>query len=345
MTKKITFVIPTRNNLEFLKLAINSIKYLLTKHDILILDDASTDGTKEWLASLKDISIIIFRNEGPKRIGIVGMFDKGIEMAKTEIICAFHADMVAGPTLDQNLLKHLSPKTVVSATRIEPPLHPEGPEKVLKDFGTEAEDFSLDHFLSWSKDFIASQKDKTSTGIFAPWCMYKKDFQAVEGHDDFFAPQSKEDSDLFNRFALNGYQFIQTWEGVVYHFTSRGSRFNKYTDGKAGQDSSEWQNTNNKNTRNFIRKWGYFVKHDQMMKPIVLPRYNIGFIVKHCTLEKLCYLEPWCDTIYIDNMNLKEKYIIKEQPNTLMNLQNKIKSIGTKYANYTFPGLNKLISL
>ena len=37
--------------------------------------------------------------------------------------------------------------------------------------------------------------------------------------------QSKEDSDIFNRFVLNGYELIQTWKGFVYHMTCRGSRF------------------------------------------------------------------------------------------------------------------------
>ena len=57
------------------------------------------------------------------------MFDKGIEMAKTDIIMAFHADMFAAPDLDKHILKHLEKGTVVSATRVEPPLHPDGPEK------------------------------------------------------------------------------------------------------------------------------------------------------------------------------------------------------------------------
>ena len=44
---KITFVLPSRNNLEFLQLAYKSIRDLETKHEILVLDDASIDGTQE----------------------------------------------------------------------------------------------------------------------------------------------------------------------------------------------------------------------------------------------------------------------------------------------------------
>ena len=116
---KITFVIPSRNNLDLLKLAYKSIRNLdkeymevfqgsasrehELKHEILVLNDASEDGTQEWLDSLDDENLIVYTNEGPDRVGIVGMFDKGIELANTDIIFAFHADMVAGKNLDLNI--------------------------------------------------------------------------------------------------------------------------------------------------------------------------------------------------------------------------------------------------
>ena len=251
--QKITFVLPSRNNLEFLQLAYKSIRNLLTKHEILILDDASEDGTQEWIKSINDEDLLTFRNPGPNRIGIVGMFDRGIEMARTEIIFAFHADMVAGPNLDINILKHLKPGTVVSATRIEPPLHPPGPEKITQDWGNEVDQFDFNASMNAIGFFEIQNKDKVTEGIFAPWCMYKTDYLAIGGHDELFAPQSKEDSDLFNRFVLKGYKVIQSWDGLVYHFTSRGSRFNKHAGGGAGKNSEEWLYTTNKNNFNYLK--------------------------------------------------------------------------------------------
>ena len=323
---KITFVLPSRNNLEFLQLAYKSIRDLETKHEVLVLDDASTDGTQEWIKSLNDDDLITYHNPGPERIGIVGMFDKGIEMARTEIIFAFHADMVACKDLDENILKYLKPGTVVSATRVEPPLHPPGPEKITVDFGVEADQFD---FSKWYNESESLKQDKTTEGIFAPWCMYKSDYLAVGGHDELFSPQSKEDSDLFNRFVLNGYQVLQSWDALVYHFTSRGSRFNKHAGGAAGKNSEEWLYTTNKNARNFIRKWGHFVKHDTFMKPIIPHKYNIGFVVHTCNLEKLAVLEPWCSTIYIEDTDvLTSHYLDLEQQHTTINLADKIKVIG-----------------
>ena len=341
--KKITFVIPSRNNLEFLQLAYKSIRNLETKHEILVLNDASTDGTQEWINNLNDEDLIIHHNPGPDRIGIVGMFDKGIEMAKTEIIFAFHADMVAAPDLDKHILKHLKKGTVVSATRVEPPLHPDGPEKVLMNFGMEIDEFNYDKFCEWvigPVDSTGGYQPKhgklVTEGIFAPWCMYKEDFLAIGGHDELFAPQSKEDSDLFNRFQLNGYKFIQPWDALVYHFTSRGSRFNKHAGGGAGQNSQEWLYTTTKNMRNFIRKWGTPVKHDALMKPIIPHKYDIGFIINNCNHQLLEALEPWCSTIYVDETNdivLRDNYIRLEQPNTIINLYDKIKPLDNEKNN------------
>tara|TARA_Y100000361_G_scaffold71021_1_gene62874 strand:- start:904 stop:2073 length:1170 start_codon:yes stop_codon:yes gene_type:complete len=321
--EKITFVIPSRNNLDLLKLAYTSIRRLKGEHEILVLDDASEDGTGEWLESLDDENVIVHTNPGPDRVGIVGMFDKGIEMATTDIIFAFHADMVAGTNLDVNILKHLKRGKVVSATRIEPPLHPKGPEKIIQNFGVEPEEFD---WTDWIRNNESFEKDSTTNGIFAPWCMYKEDFLSIGGHDELFAPQSREDSDLFNRFLLNGYELIQSWDALVYHFTSRGSRYNKFAGGDTGKDSPEWQRTNSKNVRNFARKWGTRVLHDKYMKPIVIPKFDIGFVVYGCRNETLELLEPWCSTIYVDS-TLIDGYIKKEQPNTNMNLKERVTTL------------------
>lgn len=321
MDQRITFVIPSRNNLEFLQLAYKSIKDLGGEHEVLVLDDASSDGTPGWITSLNDDKLITYRNDGPERIGIVGMFDKGIQMARTPIIMAFHADMVASPNLDKNILKHLKPLSVVSATRVEPPLHPSGPEKLTLDWGNEVEDYDYQLNRVKLSQLEVEYTDKITEGIFAPWCMYREDFLSIGGHDELFAPQSKEDSDLFNRFVLNEYKVIQSWDALVYHFTSRGSRFNKHSGGSAGVNSQEWIYTTTKNGRNFIRKWGHFVKHDSLMKPVVPHKYDVEFVVTNCEAQHLQLLEPWCDRMSVDcPQDIINQYIRSEQPNTKFDL-------------------------
>ena len=220
--------------------------------------------------------------------------------------------------------KHIGPKKIVSLTRIEPSLHPPGPEKILRDFGVEPEEFNEKNLLSDHAILCDLNRNKTTEGIFAPWAFMKADFQEIGGHDPLYAPQSKEDSDIFNRFQLNGVKFIQTWDGYVYHMTCRGSRFNP-TLTNPGKNSSEWEEQNKRSTRNFIRKWGHFVKHDPLMKPIIPPKYNLAFEIKHCNLQLLHALEPWCTTVYVDVLpEVSDKYIKSEQLNTKFDLTKRV---------------------
>lgn len=335
--KKITFLIPTRNNLEFLKIAYSNLKNLSNGfHNILILDDASVDGTKEWISTLQDNNLKIYTNTNSERIGIVGLVNKGIELVDTEIFMLFHADMVPSSNLDLNILKYLKPLTVVSATRAEPALNTGGPEKISIDFGSEADTFRLNDWNNWCVENEITNKDKISESISAPFCMYKEDFISMGGYDPLFEPQSREDSDLFNRFVLNGYKIIQSWDALVYHFIGRGSKFNKFARGSTGVNSPEWINTNNKNLKNFIRKWGSFVKHDSMMKPIITPKFDLGFRVRNIDVQKLAVLEPLCSNIGIENrFELQNEYIKVEQPHTPFNLTDKIKD-------YEINGFNPL---
>ena len=112
--------------------------------------------------------------------------------------------------------------------------------------------------------------------------------------------------------------------------TSRGSRFNPMSGGAPGKDSPEWIHTTTKNMRNFIRKWGTTPMLDAMMKPIVLPKYDIGLVVENCNTELLGALEPWCSTIYHDIRFAEVRnYLEQEQPHTEYNLNDKILSINT----------------
>jgi len=333
--KPISFIQPSRNNLKYLQWSYNSIrKNLGYIHEICMADDFSNDGTWEWMQEIaeKDKNVKIHRNEGPTRLGHTILYDTLInDYSTNDIVMIYHADMYACPGLDVEINKHIKPGVVVSGTRIEPPLHPDGPEKILADYGIEPEEFDEHQLLSDLDKF--KDTGKTTEGIFAPWAIYKSDFQKINGHDPLYAPQSKEDSDIFNRFLLAGYELVQTWEGFVYHMTCRGSRFadgaKRNPDGQVfmkGRETDEWLKQNHKSTRNFIRKWGHFVKHDALLKPIVPPKYNVGFVITGCNDDILYELEPWCSSIYVDSP-LVNRYIEKEQSETDFDLKDRVQGL------------------
>ncbi len=328
---EISFIQPSRNNLKYLKWSYDSIRKNQGNHtvEICVADDASTDGTWQWCLEMmdKDPHFKAILNDAGERLGHTILYDRLVnEVATKDIAMIYHADMYLCPEALNAIEKYIDNKTIVSLTRIEPPLHPMGPEKILQDFGVEPEEFNEDGLFAFLQSTDSEREVKTTEGIFAPWAFYRKDFQEIGGHDPLYAPQSKEDSDIFNRFQLNGVKFIQTWEGCVYHMTCRGSRRN--TADKATsiyQDSPEWLAQNVRSTRNFVRKWGHFVKHDPLMKPIIPPKYDIGIQLTNGNLQLLAALEPWCTSMYTD-IDF-EPYCIKEQPNTQYSLLNKMYGI------------------
>jgi len=342
--------------------------------EICVADDASNDGTWEWCQERldDDPNFRAIKNEGPERLGHTILYDRLVnEVASHDLCMIYHADMYLCPGALDAIEKHMysvdtfsreelrqdrleeyeretgekidklnvkvkNPNTIVSLTRIEPPLHPPGPEKILQDFGIEPEEFDEEGLLEHVK--LYQPNLATTEGIFAPWAFWKKDFQEIEGHDPIFAPQSKEDTDIFNRFHLNGIKFIQTWERFVYHMTCRGSRFaegaERNPNGEVfmkNRETDEWLKQNIKSTREFIRKWGHYCKHDKYMKPIIPPKYDIGFVLKNSNTGALDAFEPWCSSVYADGDTTE--YYKREQPNTHINLGHKLRHINDKKHN------------
>lgn len=327
----ISFIIPTRNNLPYLELAYRSIRRFYPKEEILILDDNSTDRTKDFLGCTEmaqDKNFKFYIN--PKRqVGHTVLYDEGVAMASNDIFTIFHADMVCGPNYVENLLKWLKPRGVVAATRIEPPLHPPGKEKIVKDFGIYPTDFKDSNFYAYCRQMQDSQENKgmITRGIFAPWAMYKEDFQYIGGHDKLFSPFPYEDSDIFQRMILAGYEINQSRDAFVYHFTCRGHRWTK----EIQKDDLFYKLCCGKNMRHFIRKWGSWIENDENCYPTIPPKYDIGFVVKNCPPQLVEVLEPWCSTLYCHGH--ADEYVKMVQPETPFDITKRVKPITYEHTN------------
>ena len=335
--EKITFCIPSKNNCRYLKACIHSIRKNAYRkdHDIIIFVDADEDGTVEWLKSVEiEYNLKYIVNDTDELYGIGRAYDKCIDESTTDIFMIFHADMMLGNDADLEAFKYLDKKKVVCSTRIEPPLHPENGEKIIRDFGMwpepdVEEGWKEKDFDEYVEEAKVEYKDKTTNGCFAPWMMYKDEFLSIGGHDPRFA-SAREDSDVFNRLVLGGFELIQSWQSFVYHLTARGGQFQH---GKLTKDhsqkSEEWQKLMNNSTREFFRKWGSSVNHDALMMPIISPKFDIGFVVHNIHNYNVLYsLEPWCSAFYGNfPKDLLPMYIRDEQPNTTRNLKEKVQPL------------------
>ena len=174
---EISFIQPSRNNLKYLKWSYNSIRKNQGDHivEICVADDSSTDGTWEWCKEMmdKDPHFKAILNDTGIRLGHTILYDRLVnEVATKEVAMIYHADMYLCPGALDAIENHMysltadgfsvgqipNKKTIVSLTRIEPPLHPDGPEKILRNYGVEPEEFKEELLLNGNKFYSTLKK-------------------------------------------------------------------------------------------------------------------------------------------------------------------------------------------
>jgi len=302
--KRMTFCIPTKNNLRYLKTCIQSIKdNSAVPHDIIVFVDSDADNATEWL---RENNIVFLKNDMSSPRGIAYAYNRCIEKATTDIVCMFHADMYMAKGFDVGVLKHLEIGTVVAGTRIEPPLHPEGREKIVKNFGLYPEEFKQQEFDAYVQTLLKEKEGVTTNGIFAPWAIHRTDIMSIGMHDEQFHSYH-EDSDIFNRFVLNGYTLVQSWEAYVYHLTCRGGQFQ---DGiESVTKDIAFHQMKQSSLLKYIRKWGNMIQNDEYHHPIIPPKYDIRLSLYNAkSLGHLEMVEPFVNILLVDSESLLTEF-------------------------------------
>ena len=269
--KPISFLINVAvDTLSHVKLLLKSLRQNLVepdRHEILIFLDSDNEGTLEYLEAqkqnFKDLKIIT--HTLLPCVGYARNNNLLVEMAKNEIVSYLQSDMVVSPNYDVDILKDLKKNQILSATRIEPPLHGEGFEKIVENFGTNPEIFEIERFNDFAKSI---KKDKSIEYFFAPFTFYKQTWLDLGGYDTLFR-RSREDSDLLQRCIHTGVEIKQTFKANVYHFTCVTSRGKNWFDEESeeARQRVELQNmADSVELKRFIRKWGSFAHGRKLNK-------------------------------------------------------------------------------
>lgn len=270
----ITFCISTYNNLEYLKIAIQSVRENSFFKDapFIIHAENCTDGTNEWLRDNHKrykFKYVIDINESPKGIG--GGMNFCAELVKTEYIMFLHSDFYVTPNWDTALLdlfkKYPAEKLWVNSWRVEPEMFPNsqttpGNIVVRKSlFGEYFHNFDSEFFDAWAEDFSNINKDiEIPRGLGVSCLIRKSDWDEIGGNDPQFAPTSWDDHDLFLRMHQAGFKFVTTSNSLIYHFGARGSH---RLEENNNQSSERQQIAEQVNAQKFYNKWGGLPKFDQ----------------------------------------------------------------------------------
>lgn len=261
----LTFCISTYNNLNYLKLAVDSVRKNSYYNDapFIIHAENCTDGTDEWLQQNSEkygIEYYIDKNDVP--LGIGGGMNYCAEKVQTEYIMFLHSDFYVSRNWDSACLdvfeKYPDKKLWVSPHRIEPQMFPgdsrPGTIIVPQDyFGAYWDDFDIDRFEEWAKEFTEMNDFKIPKGEGVSGLIRKTDWDVIGGNDPLFSPTSYEDMDLFLRMLTSGFEFILTSKSLVWHFGARGSH---RLEENNGQSSERQRKSEAENTKKWLDKWG-----------------------------------------------------------------------------------------
>ena len=275
---KITSVIPTYNNLPFLKLTVTSVRQNCYYNDmpIFIFAENCTDGTNEWLAENADeLGIEYYIETGnEEQRGIGGGIDLCVSKVRTEFVNNLHSDFWVGPNQDIELLKLYeefpNDRLIASSFRVQPNIFPNDPPYRpgtifvdFDEFGSQDTDFDGNHFDNWSNEFTKDNDVRVRKGGGAGYFCRVEDHINIGGNDPIFEPMYWEDKDLFMRMQMEDYKFIMTSKSLIWHFTSRTSRFPNGTkvldNDKRPPHLVEWEQ---RATQRFIQKWGRLPEED-----------------------------------------------------------------------------------
>ena len=261
----LSFCISTYNNLNYLKLAVESVRKNSYFKDapFIIHAENCDDGTDEWLESVSkqyNLEYYIEKNSIP--VGIGGGMNFCADKVQTEYIMFLHSDFYVSKDWDKTCLdifeKYPNEKLWVSSYRLEPQMFPNsqphpGTTVVPKDYlGAYWNDFNSEGFEQWAEQFVQMNDFEIPKGEGVSGLIRKTDWDAIGGNDPRFAPTSWDDKDLFLRMVQAGYKFVLTSKSLVWHFGARGSHRLEENNGQSSQRQRE---TEIKNQFKWLEKW------------------------------------------------------------------------------------------
>ena len=262
----ITHCISTYNNLDYLKLAVKSVRENSYYKDApyVIHAENCTDGTDEWLkenGEKYNLEYYIDKNDIP--LGIGGGMNFCADKTKTKFINFLHSDFYVSKDWDLKLLethKKYGSKAWIFSQRIQPNIFKENSRAgtlivPLNEFGGYHDDFNESYFLEYAEALSNSNDFEINLGEGVSGLILKEDWDYIGGNDPLFAPASWDDKDIFLRSLLKDINLVLTTTCVVWHFGARGSHRLEENNGQTDQRQIEAEK---RNQQKWLTKWNKY---------------------------------------------------------------------------------------
>ncbi len=223
-TPLVTVIIPNYNGLHFMEPCMAALEaQTCRRFTVLVVDNASTDGSVEWLRK-KEIPTIFLE----KNLGFSGGVNVGIRAAKTPFVLLLNNDTEAEPEFVGELLKSIqnSEKIFAVSSRMIQLYHKE----LMDDAG------DMYSILGWAfqrgvgRSIYKYDRPCSVFSACAGAAIYRREIFETIGYFDESHFAYLEDIDVCYRARIFGYVNRYCPTAVVYHVGSgtSGSKYNAF---------------------------------------------------------------------------------------------------------------------
>ncbi len=248
---KYSIILPVRNGGSHVKECISSIlAQTLPGFNLHVLDNCSTDGTSEWLLSLKDERIKVYPSDKP--LSIVENWSRILKLEKNEFVTLIGHDDLLKPdylaSMDELIQKH--PKASLYQTHFE---YIDGGGKFVRNC------LPMDE-IQYGHEFLASHMTHTLDSMGSGYMMRSSDYDRIGGIPTHYPNLLYADYELWTRLSLISYKATSQKSGFLYRVHQSVSKttnvilyqeaFLKYVDFIA-----DLMKTNNE-VRDVVEKYG-----------------------------------------------------------------------------------------
>jgi len=237
-----SILIPTWNNLDYLKLCVQSIRqYSAHDHQIIVHVNDGSDGSREWVRQQEAHRPDLEATYSDTNIGICYAVNESAMLARHDYIVYMNDDMFCCPGWDTALIAHLkalpSDLFMLSGTMVEP-RESGNPCVVVADYGATAERFRRDELLA------ALPHLRRADWLGATWpptLVHRQWWFKCGGYSTELSPGMSSDNDFSMKLWHAGCRhFIGVGDSLVYHFQCKSTAKVVKNDGR----------------RQFLGKWG-----------------------------------------------------------------------------------------
>ena len=290
-----SILIPTFNNINYLKICLSSIKKnSIYDHQIIVHINEGSDGTLDYLKN-NNIEFSFSENN----IGMPKALNKASKLAKKDYILISHDDFYYCPNWDKEFFIEISKmsnkKYYLSGTMV-------GAGQVKYNAGETYENFDENKLLKNLENIKTINFQGTTK---CPGLVHKEIWQEVGGWSEEFSPTGGDDTDFAKKLWEHDVRIFKgLGKSLVYHFGSITTR---------KKDKKFFTYLGSRGNKIFIKKWGmsinFFEKHylnsgldknknlifNEYLSPLKQPKKNFNY---YYDLIKLKFLKLYLIIFY-----------------------------------------------